>query len=169
MADFDYMCKFCFTLMDEDGDGKVKVSQLGTMLRMLGQVWSYAAILTVENELGIRPVTLETFMRIAKKKRQEEAKARKKPLNEQMLRIHNLRKDIGLSQEEINELKVCFDVFDPEGRGICSVKDVSQVLSCLGEQLTPTDIDRLLTLENLDRAEYLRFSDFCALFSCAQN
>ncbi|CBZ54247.1 Calmodulin, related [Neospora caninum Liverpool] len=168
MAEFQYLCKFCFTLMDEDGDGKVKVSQLGTMLRMLGQIWSYASILTVENELGNRPVTLDTFLRIAKQKRMEEAKARKKPISEQMMNMYGIPFDIGLSRDEINELKVCFDVFDPEGRGVCSVKDVSQVLSCLGEQLSPSDVEKLLALENLDRAEHLRFADFCAIFSRLQ-
>ncbi|KEP67546.1 UNVERIFIED_CONTAM: EF hand domain-containing protein [Hammondia hammondi] len=168
MAEFQYLCKFCFCLTDDDGDGKVKVSQLGTMLRMLGQIWSYASILKVEKELGDRPVTLDTFLRIAKQKRVEEAKARKKPISEQMVQIYGISTDIGLSADEINELKVCFDVFDPEGRGVCSVKDVSQVLSCLGEQLSPADVETLLALENFDGAEHLRFADFCAIFSRLQ-
>lgn len=169
MADFDYLCRFCFTLMDQDGDGKVKVTQLGTMLRMLGQVWSYASILTVENKLGHRPVTLDVFTQIAKQKRAEEAKDRRKPLSEDMLERYHMPRSVGLSQEEINELKVCFDLFDPDGRGVCSMKDVSQVLTCLGEQLSPADVNRLLALENLEGAEYLRFGDFCSLFSRLQS
>lgn len=168
MAEFEHLCKFCFTLMDKDGDGKVNASELGTLLRLLGQVWSYASIVTLINQTGNRPVTLDLFIRIAKKKRVEEAKMLKKPLNEQMLRSYSLRPDIRLSQDEINELKVCFDVFDTEGRGVCSVKDVSQVLSCLGEQMSPADVKRLLALEKLDRASHLRFADFCSIFSRAR-
>eukprot|EP00070_Physeter_catodon_P015709 XP_023973889.1 calmodulin-like [Physeter catodon] len=165
MAEFEQECRTCFTLFDQDRDGKVQATQLGSMLRMLGQVWSCASIAELERKATGGYITLPAFLRTAKEKRTAEARSRKKPLNEAMLRKYCIRSDIGLFQEELDELKACFDVFDRAGRGLCAVKDITNVLICLGEQLSEKDVQKLFALHNLEGATYLRFADFCELFA----
>ncbi|KAL8454897.1 hypothetical protein Emag_001263 [Eimeria magna] len=162
---FEKLTTFVFRYFDKKKKGHVRAAMLGTMLRSLGQVWSFSELLDVVSRQGDRDVTLAAFQALARTRREAEAKA---------LNAHLKKKGAkeveppvpGLTESERRELRLCFSLLDPEGSSLCAVNDITQILTCLGERLSYSDVQQLLVLEKLEGKSFLNFNEFTRL--CAR-
>ncbi|KAL8431065.1 hypothetical protein ACSSS7_005511 [Eimeria intestinalis] len=164
---FEKLTTFVFRYFDQKKKGHVPAAMLGTMLRSLGQVWSFSELLEVAAKQGDRDVTLPAFQALARARREAETKAlnahlRKKGGKE----LEETLSVPGLTEAELHELRLCFSLLDPDGSSLCAVNDIVQVLTCLGERLSYSDVQQLLVLEKLEGKGFLNFNEFSRL--CAR-
>ncbi|XP_027707628.1 calmodulin-like protein 4 isoform X1 [Vombatus ursinus] len=68
-----------------------------------------------------------------------------------------------LSQDQINEFKECFSLYDKEQRGRIKANDLIVVMRCLGASPTPGEVGRHLQDHKLDRNAELDFSTFLTI------
>ncbi|XP_029431712.1 calmodulin-like protein 4 [Rhinatrema bivittatum] len=68
-----------------------------------------------------------------------------------------------LSQDEINEFKECFSLYDKTQKGKINASDLLTVMRCLGANPTPAEVQRHLQLQKIDRAGDLDFSTFLTI------
>ncbi|NWV79551.1 CALL4 protein, partial [Dasyornis broadbenti] len=65
-----------------------------------------------------------------------------------------------LSQDQINEFKECFSLYDKKQKGKIKASDLLVVMRCLGASPTPGEVQRHLHLHRIDRSAELDFSTF---------
>uniref|UniRef100_A0A8B9LWZ3 Calmodulin-like protein 4 n=1 Tax=Accipiter nisus TaxID=211598 RepID=A0A8B9LWZ3_9AVES len=65
-----------------------------------------------------------------------------------------------LSQDQINEFKECFSLYDKKQKGKIKASDLMAVMRCLGASPTPGEVQRHLHLHKIDRSAELDFSTF---------
>ncbi|XP_044518336.1 calmodulin-like protein 4 isoform X1 [Gracilinanus agilis] len=68
-----------------------------------------------------------------------------------------------LSQDQINEFKECFSLYDKGQRGRIKANDLIVVMRCLGASPTPGEVGRHLLNHKLDRNSELDFSTFLTI------
>ncbi|XP_007654020.2 calmodulin-like protein 4 isoform X2 [Ornithorhynchus anatinus] len=68
-----------------------------------------------------------------------------------------------LSQDQINEFKECFSLYDKKQRGKIKANDLIVVMRCLGVSPTPGEVDRHLLAHKIDRNAELDFSTFLTI------
>ncbi|XP_072471156.1 calmodulin-like protein 4 isoform X1 [Notamacropus eugenii] len=68
-----------------------------------------------------------------------------------------------LSQDQINEYKECFSLYDKEQRGRIKANDLIVVMRCLGASPTPGEVGRHLQDHKLDKNAELDFSTFLTI------
>ncbi|KAG8506202.1 Calmodulin-like protein 4 [Galemys pyrenaicus] len=65
-----------------------------------------------------------------------------------------------LSQDQINEYKECFSLYDKQQRGKIKATDLLVVMRCLGVSPTPGEADQHLQTHGIDKNGELDFSTF---------
>ncbi|KAM6257014.1 calmodulin-like protein 4 [Porphyrio hochstetteri] len=65
-----------------------------------------------------------------------------------------------LSQDQINEFKECFSLYDKKQKGKIKASDLLAVMRCLGASPTPGEVQRHLHLHKIDQNAELDFSTF---------
>ncbi|KAM4766474.1 calmodulin-like protein 4 [Cyanocitta cristata] len=65
-----------------------------------------------------------------------------------------------LSQDQINEFKECFSLYDKKQKGKIKASELLAVMRCLGASPTPGEVQRHLHLHRIDRNAELDFSTF---------
>ncbi|KYO20935.1 calmodulin-like protein 4 isoform X1 [Alligator mississippiensis] len=65
-----------------------------------------------------------------------------------------------LSQDQINEFKECFSLYDNNHKGKIKASDLITVMRCLGASPTPSEVDKHLLWHKIDRRAELDFSTF---------
>ncbi|XP_041074423.1 calmodulin-like protein 4 [Polyodon spathula] len=65
-----------------------------------------------------------------------------------------------LTQDQINEFKECFSLYDKNRKGKIVAKDLITVMRCLGTCPTFGEVDRLLQVHKIDKNGELDFSTF---------
>ncbi|XP_034031460.1 calmodulin-like protein 4 [Thalassophryne amazonica] len=68
-----------------------------------------------------------------------------------------------MTQDEINEFKECFSLYDRQHRGKIEAQDLITVMRCLGSSPTPAEVQRHLLNHNIDQAGELNFSSFLSI------
>uniref|UniRef100_A0A8B9YMZ7 Calmodulin-like protein 4 n=2 Tax=Bos mutus grunniens TaxID=30521 RepID=A0A8B9YMZ7_BOSMU len=68
-----------------------------------------------------------------------------------------------LSQDQINEYKECFSLYDKQQRGKIKATDLLTVMRCLGASPTPGEVQRHLQTHRIDRNGELDFSTFLTI------
>ncbi|KAJ8249247.1 hypothetical protein GJAV_G00232750 [Gymnothorax javanicus] len=68
-----------------------------------------------------------------------------------------------LSQDQINEFKECFSLYDKKRRGKIEAKDLITVMRCLGTSPTFSEVDRHLQVHKIDKNGELDFSTFLTM------
>ncbi|XP_040081728.1 calmodulin-like protein 4 isoform X1 [Oryx dammah] len=68
-----------------------------------------------------------------------------------------------LSQDQINEYKECFSLYDKQQRGKIKATDLLMVMRCLGASPTPGEVQRHLQTHRIDRNGELDFSTFLTI------
>ncbi|KAF6351628.1 hypothetical protein mRhiFer1_010141 [Rhinolophus ferrumequinum] len=68
-----------------------------------------------------------------------------------------------LSQDQINEYKECFSLYDKQQRGKIKAPDLIVVMRCLGASPTPGEVQQHLRTHGIDRNGELDFSTFLTI------
>ena len=68
-----------------------------------------------------------------------------------------------LSQDQINEYKECFSLYDKQQRGKIKATDLLTVMRCLGASPTPVEAQRHLQTHKIDKNGELDFSTFLTI------
>uniref|UniRef100_A0A8C9SH75 Calmodulin-like 4b n=1 Tax=Scleropages formosus TaxID=113540 RepID=A0A8C9SH75_SCLFO len=68
-----------------------------------------------------------------------------------------------LSQDQINEYKECFSLYDKKRKGKIEAKDLITVMRCLGTSPTYSEVDRHLQVHKIDKNGELDFSTFLTM------
>ncbi|KAM9125112.1 calmodulin-like protein 4 isoform 1-T1 [Pangshura tecta] len=68
-----------------------------------------------------------------------------------------------LSQDQINEFKECFSLYDKKQQGKINASDLITVMRCLGTSPTPGEVERHLQGHKIDRKAQLDFSTFLTI------
>ncbi|KAI4497742.1 hypothetical protein M0802_007282 [Mischocyttarus mexicanus] len=113
--------KEAFNLFDKDGDGNITKEELGRVMRSLGQFARAEELNTMLQEIDIDgdgTVSFEEFVEIVSNIGDE-----------------NSGTSADQDQEE-QELRDAFRVFDKRNRGYITASDLRVVLQCLGEDLS---------------------------------
>ncbi|EDQ84592.1 uncharacterized protein MONBRDRAFT_39222 [Monosiga brevicollis MX1] len=138
----DQVAKFreSFSLFDKKGDGNVRVSDLGTVLRALGQNPSEEDIRKIQSEIdpdnGDKRISFEEFLPLL-----ERVKDKRPP---------------GTEADYIEGLRV----FDKDGNGTISAAELRHVLCSLGEKLNDDEVDALLANVTIDSNGGVNYTDF---------
>ncbi|KAK7809036.1 hypothetical protein U0070_001293 [Myodes glareolus] len=68
-----------------------------------------------------------------------------------------------LSQDQINEYKECFSLYDKQQRGKIKATDLLESMRCLGASPTPGEVQRHLQTHGIDKHGELDFSTFLTI------
>ncbi|ERE76888.1 calmodulin-like protein 4 [Cricetulus griseus] len=68
-----------------------------------------------------------------------------------------------LSQDQINEYKECFSLYDKQQRGKIKATDLLVSMRCLGASPTPDEVQRHLQTHGIDKHGELDFSTFLTI------
>lgn len=119
--------KEAFSLFDKDGDGTIDATELGTVMRSLGQNPTESELTDMINEIDIDHSGTIDF---------DEFKA--------MM----IAKDENRSPED--DLKEAFKVFDKDNNGFISAKELKEVMTSLGENLTDEELGEMIKEADID-------------------
>ena len=73
--------------------------------------------------------------------------------------------EYGLSEEQVEELMEAFSVFDREGRGSITTKELGVVMRALGQDPTEAELTDMVNEVDLDGNGNIEFEEFMALMS----
>ncbi|XP_015115512.1 caltractin [Diachasma alloeum] len=121
-----------FNLFDKDRDGSITKEELGRVMRGLGQFARTEELRTMLEEIdtdGDGNVSLVEFVKIVSN-----------------IGNASAAQQTNLSQEEQEEqeLRDAFRVFDKHNRGYITASDLRAVLQCLGEDLSEEEIEDMI-------------------------
>ena len=131
--------KEAFALFDRDGDGKISSSEIGTVMRSLGQMPTQEEVAGIVKGVGSASVDFPEFLTVMSKNMKPPA-----------------------SEEEIKE---AFRVFDKEGDGFVSASELRHVMTNLGEKLTEDEIDEMITEADDDSDGQIKYAEFVKMMT----
>ena len=120
-ADSEKEWKEAFALFDKNGEGTIKASDLGTILRALGKCPTESELKATLSSVSADKVDFEQFKKI----------------------IGGMKKDNNTAAQEIRD---ALALFDPEHKGRISTEQVKLVLTTMEDKLELKDIDPILAL-----------------------
>ncbi|NP_001127790.1 calmodulin-like [Nasonia vitripennis] len=135
-----------FRLFDKDGDGSITKEELGRVMRSLGQFARAEELRTMLEEIDIDGdgnVSFEEFVEI----------------------VSNMGGSASSSSptdqdQEEQELRDAFRVFDKRNRGYITASDLRAVLQCLGEDLSEEEIEDMIKEVDVDGDGRIDFYEF---------
>ncbi|CAH1801598.1 unnamed protein product [Owenia fusiformis] len=136
--------KEAFRLFDKDGDGSIDTEELGTVMRNLGQFPSSDELTRMLEEIDIDgdgQFSFEEFVQL-------------------MANMGSISEDAEEDEEE--ELRQAFMVFDRQGCGYIGASDLRAVLQNIGEDLTEEEIDEMIAEVDIDGDGRIDFEEFIA-------
>lgn len=134
-----------FRLFDKDGDGSITKEELGRVMRSLGQFARAEELRTMLQEIDIDGdgnVSFEEFVEIVSN-------------------IGGASEAAPTDQDqEEQELRDAFRVFDKHNRGYITASDLRAVLQCLGEDLSEEEIEDMIKEVDVDGDGRIDFYEF---------
>ncbi|XP_011498133.1 PREDICTED: neo-calmodulin [Ceratosolen solmsi marchali] len=135
-----------FRLFDNDGDGSITKDELGRVMRSLGQFARAEELRTMLDEIDIDGdgnVSFEEFVEI----------------------VSNIGGTAASSShsdqdQEEQELRDAFRVFDKHNRGYITASDLQAVLQCLGKNLSEEEIQDMIKEVDVDGDGRIDFYEF---------
>ena len=134
--------KEAFRSLDRDGNGSISIQELGTLLSSLGQAPSSAELEQIIIEVDTDKsgnIEFEEFL------------------------VMMVRRDNKSCDRE--EIEKAFKLFDSSGDGFISEEELRDVMHKLGEKLSNSQIDRMMTVADVDGDGRIGFGDFLALMT----
>jgi len=136
--------KEAFSLFDKDADGSITSSELGTVMRALGQNPTEAELQDMVNEVdsdGNGSIDFPEFLSMMSRKMKEAD-----------------------SEEEIKE---AFRVFDVNNNGFITAKELRKVMTNLGEKLTDDEVEEMIKEADKDGDGRVNYEEFAAMMITA--
>ncbi|KAK2583157.1 hypothetical protein KPH14_009180 [Odynerus spinipes] len=134
-----------FNLFDKDGDGNITKEELGRVMRSLGQFARAEELNTMLQEIDIDgdgTVSFEEFVEIVSNIGDEDSGT------------------LADQDQEEQELRDAFRVFDKRNRGYITASDLRVVLQCLGEDLGEEEIEDMIKEVDVDGDGRIDFYEF---------
>lgn len=152
-----------FKVFDKDGDGKISKSELGVVLRSLGDDMSDdeldEVIVKVDGD-GDGLIDLQEFIRFHTRKTASE--------NDEIARTASKSRDGARSSEEEFALRAAFDVFDVDKNGFISAEELQRVMWSLGDKKTSlAECRHMINCVDKDGDHMVDFNEFQCLMSSA--
>jgi len=134
--------KDTFDSYDSDSDGSVNTKEVGQILRALGQNPSEAELVELVNYVdkdGTGMLDFPEFLDMMRKST-----------------------DDANAEEEMQE---AFRVFDRDGNGFVTEKELRLIMMNLGEKLLDEEIDEMITCADVDGDGQINYEEFINLMS----
>ncbi|KAL7010711.1 hypothetical protein ACKWTF_016848 [Chironomus riparius] len=134
--------KSSFAIYDLDGDGKITMRELGSVMRALGHNPTEAEILTIINSVDTDQsgsIDFQEFCKLMSTKMRE------------------------MDTEE--DIIDAFRVFDVEGKGHITAYDLRHVMTNLGEKLTDEEVNAMISEADSDGDGVIHYSDFVKIMT----
>jgi len=138
--------KEAFMLLDRDEDGVISVSELGVVLKSLGQrptVTELEQMVTKKDQEGIGQIEFNEFL--------------------QMM----ARQMSGLETEA--KLKEAFRVFDKDEDGFLSVAELRRIMTSMGEKMTKDEVDDMISEADKKGDGKVNYQEFVRVLTCGGN
>ncbi|KAL5248187.1 hypothetical protein ACHWQZ_G017385 [Mnemiopsis leidyi] len=129
-----------FSLFDKDGDGTITTTELGTVMKSLGQSPCESDLQDMINEVdadGNGTIDFKEFL--------------------EMMTKHMKEADCD------QELREAFKVFDRNGDGKITADELKTVMHNLGETLTDEEIDQMIEEADTNKDGYVDYEEFCIM------
>lgn len=126
-----------FSLFDKDGDGKISIKELGTVMKSLGQNVSATDLQEMVNDIQADAnelIDLEGFFSL----------------------IARQIKDVDTEAEIIG----AFRVFDSEKKGVIPVNKLKDVFKNLEENLSDEEIDQMIKEADIYNSGLIHYEEF---------
>lgn len=134
--------KEAFMLFDKDSDGRITSSELGIVMRSLGQRPTETELrnmVTLVDTDGNGTIEFNEFLFMMSKKMKETD-----------------------SEEELRE---AFRVFDKNGDGFISASELRHVMTNLGEKLTDEEVEDMIREADLDGDGLVNYDEFVTILT----
>jgi len=135
--------KDAFALFDKDGDGTISVGELGTVMRTMGQNPTEEELREMIAEVdtdGNSTIEFDEFIKLMSTK---------------------MSSDVDQDQE----MRDAFKVFDRDGSGSISAKELRHVMANLGEKMTDEEIDEMIREADIDGDGEIDYEEFVVMMS----
>jgi len=77
--------------------------------------------------------------------------------------IDKLAKQLNCTEEQMQEFKAAFDLFDRDGSGAISKDELGQVMKNLGLEVSDHDLGEMIKEHDEDSSGQIEFNEFCHL------
>ncbi|KIW42932.1 uncharacterized protein PV06_06430 [Exophiala oligosperma] len=134
--------KDVFALFDKDNSGTITASELGEIMRSLGQNPSDSELQDMINEVDIDNSGAIDFDEFIK-------------MMSTTVKAHHFA----------DETRAAFNVFDKDGSGTISADELRQVMKSIGENLTDAEIDEMIREADKDHNGSIDYEEFVQLLS----
>ncbi|XP_062620976.1 calmodulin-A-like [Saccostrea cucullata] len=131
-----------FNLFDKDGDGSITTTELGTVMRSLGQNPTESELQDMINEVDYDEsgtIDFDEFLQMMARKMRD--------------------------TDTTEELKEAFKVFDKDGNGFISASELRHVMKSLGERLTDEEVDEMIKEADLDGDGQVNYEEFVKMMA----
>ncbi|KAI0985931.1 hypothetical protein GJ496_001014 [Pomphorhynchus laevis] len=134
--------KQVFNMYDRDKSGSIPTNTLGEVMKNLGHNLKYEELqecIEVVDEDGSGSVDWEEFLALMAKKTQE--------------------------NEDEQELREAFRVFDKHNRGVIDVADLKLIFKALDENMSAEEVDQIISEVDEDNSGTVDFEEFMKLMT----
>ncbi|GMI40433.1 hypothetical protein TeGR_g10340 [Tetraparma gracilis] len=129
--------KDAFSLFDRDGDGTVTTSELGTVMRSLGQNVTEADLKDMISEVDADNSGALDFAEFL------------------TMMVRKMR-----GVDVLDEINSAFASFDKDGSGTIDKKELEAILNNVDEKLSSADINQMMTEADVDGDGQINYSEF---------
>jgi len=140
--------KEAFFLFDKNEDGTINTSELGSVLKMLGE--------------EAKDEVLEEMIRQADVNRNGTVEF---PEFLTMMSKKDADKDKKKETDRVKKIRAAFRVFDKDGNGFISPAELRQVLIDHGEKATDEKVDRWIQEADIDQDGLVSYEEFVTLMT----
>ncbi len=129
-----------YEVFDKDKDGKISKKELGTVMRNLGQNPTEVELTEMINEVDIDgngTIDFREFLGLMVRKMKD--------------------------SDVDDELLEAFKVFDRDGNGFITSIELKNVMTSLGEYISPEEVDELIKEADLDGDGHINYEEFIKL------